>query len=535
MISNTIKNWLQRINQPESWLDPKLSDLSDQTLILDRDILIKRVAQEIRFGGLIVCYGDYDLDGSASAVILADAIQQMGGRAKTVLASRFSGERGGYGFNDVACDQVLSMGASLVVTLDCGSSDHTRIQKLRDHGVSCCVIDHHLVPKVPLPVDGGFLNPHRENCPSEFKYMASGGLALSVVVGLRRELNLPSFSVSQFYGLSALATIGDVAPLISDNRIITRAGLKAISKGDRPGIQALMEISKVPVGEPVSGRDVAFRIAPPLNSPGRLGAPDIIVDLLLSKDLTEARKIAASIKEIWDKRRIITEEVTAECIKQVDSNDYTDDAAIVVFDHNWGHGIVGISAARLVDIYKVPVCVIGHEGRGSLRGPPGSKLHTALTFCKEHLLKFGGHEAASGCQCAPESVEAFRQKFCEFFKQNPPLKPLDEFDPILDLDLEDNLLKVCDDINLCEPCGQGNPRPVIQTTGIITNWKQVKGMHIKFDLRLPNKQELPCFQIGNGETQETRVGQKVTVQGDLRKNTWNGRTKAEMFVQNIII
>jgi single-stranded-DNA-specific exonuclease len=483
---------------------------------------------------VVVC-SDYDVDGLSSGTIITDCIRQCGGRVQMLVSSRFN--MGGYGLTDKMVDRVLAVGrVSTVVTCDFGGSDHERIKRLKDNGILTCVIDHHVTPLAPLP-SYAFLNPHREGCRSTFKNLCSGGLALSVAGGVLRELGIPSSTIDpmQWVELAGIASVCDVVELQQDNRAITRKALEIISTNPSPGIRALLELSKFNFADnSASGRTIGFQIGPPLNSPGRLGDPDIIVDLLMSKDLTEARQIAAEIKQIWDKRRVITDEVTAECIKQVDSNGYAHDPAIVLFSGHWGHGIVGISAARLVDKFKVPVCVIGHEGRGSLRGPPGSKLHTALSFCKEHLLKWGGHEAASGCQCAPESVEAFRQKFNEFFQNNPPVPPKDQFDPILELDLSDNLLTVCENLQLLEPCGQSNPRPTLQTSGTIKSMKFVKGDHLKFDLLLPNNVLLPCFKIVANENKSLTNNQKVTVQGDLRKNTWNGKTKAEMFVSNIL-
>lgn len=535
MITKTISAWLQRIGQPESFLEPKLKDLSDQSLILDREPVIKRIVKAIRAGESIVCYGDYDVDGTGAACILTDCIRQCGGRVTTMLASRFNG--GGYGFNDVSCDKVIALKPDLLITLDCGSSDQDRLARV---GIDAIVVDHHLVPDRPFSSNvKGFLNPHQDLCTSTYKWACSGGLALSVAGGILRELGIPKTQINpmQWVDLCALTTVCDVAPLTGDNRILTRYGLEAISKADRPGIRALLEINKIDIGHTWSGRDIGFRLGPALNAPGRLGDPDIIVDLLLSKDIDEARKIAAEVKEIWDKRRIITDEITHLCEEQVLVNGYSNSSSIVVGSESYGHGIVGISAARLVDRFKVPVCVIGHEGRGSLRGPQGSKLHTALTYCKDTLLKYGGHEAAAGCQVSWDKLDEFRAKFCEFFSQNPPKLEQDSqaVNPILELNLEDDLKTLALDLQKLEPCGQANPRPLIQTHGTVSQWKLVKGNHEKFDVLLSNNVLLPCFKINpTGEVLPSLLNKQITLQGDLRTNTWNGKTKAEMFVNNVI-
>jgi single-stranded-DNA-specific exonuclease len=532
VLTNTIRCWLTRTGQPESWLQPKLSTLSDHSLIIDRNIFISRIAKAIRLGQLCVIVGDYDVDGSGAAVILSDCIRQAGGRVSVVLCSRFDG---GYGLSDNVVDRVLKLSPSVLISCDCGGSDAPRIERLNSHGIDCLILDHHVVPKEKLP-SLAFINPHRADCPSTFKHYSSGALAWSVCAGLLSELGLrDSIDHRQWYDIMGLTLISDVMPLIFDNRALTRVGLASLSAAKRPGIRALLEIAKVQPDTALTSRDVSFKIIAGLNAPGRLGSQDIIVDLLLSKDIDEARRIASEVKFLWDKRRTLTDEMTVEVIKQIEDKGYYNDPSIVLGQDSFGHGIVGIVAARVVDKFGKPTAIIGHEGRGSLRGPSGSKLYTALAFCKEHLLRHGGHEAASGMQISWENLESFRQKFNEFFTLNPPVPPADQFDPVLELNLEDDLLKLCDDIFLLEPTGQGNPKPVIQTHGIIKSMKFVKGDHLKFDLLLPNNTLLPCFKIVADENKQLSTNQKITVQGDLRKNVWNGRTKAEMFVQTIII
>jgi single-stranded-DNA-specific exonuclease len=506
-------------------------DISNQELIADRQIMIQRLAEAIRLGQLVVIIGDYDVDGGGSTALFTQAIREMGGRVAPILASRFNGA--GYGFSDLLCDKALALSPSVILTCDCGGSDGPRVERATAAGVDVLVLDHHVVPQEKLNAMA-FINPNRPDCKSEFKFACSGILSLSVIGGLRRLLKRSDIKLSDYYDIAALTAVADVVNLSGDCRIIAREGLSAISKGTRPGIRALLEINNIPIGTTLTARDLGFRICPALNAPGRLGPPDIILDLLLARDIDDARRIAAEIKILWDRRRTITEEMTEEAISRI-SVEEASSSALCVGSPEWSHGIVGIVAARLVDKFKVPVCVVGHEGRGSLRGPPGSRLYDALVYCSDTLLRFGGHQAAAGNQLAWENLEAFRQKFNEFFTLNPPVPPADQFDPILEIDLEDDLLTLSDQLFLLEPCGQGNIRPTLQTSGTIKSWKLVKGDHLKFDILLSNGQLLPCFKIKPAEGPETLTnGQKITVQGDLRKNTWNGKTKAEMFVNTIL-
>lgn len=532
MTTKTVSNWLETIGKDQSFLTPKMSELSDHSLILDRDKTIDRIALAIRNGEHIGSASDYDADGLTSNCVIAEGVRYLGGRVSTFVATRFGS--GGYGFSQEVANRVKQAACTLVITLDCGSSDHDRIEWLKQFGVDVCVIDHHLVPEVPLPAYS-FINPHRPECHSTYKWMASVGLALSVIGGLNRKLG-GSLNTRDWLDVCAIGTVADVAPLTGDNRLLVNAGLSALTKPKRPGLAALYELTDFRPTEALTGRDIAFRISPGINAPGRMSDPDIILDLLMEKDPIRAREIAQQVKDIWDKRRLDTDVMAEEAINEVlNTSTYTEGSAIVVGREEWNHGIVGIVAARLVDKFNVPVCVLGTHGRGSLRGPAGSTLYDALVFCKDTLVKFGGHQAAAGCQVEWDNLNQFRQKFSEFFStkqsthnEHPIVSNL------LPLETSDDPLSVANDINKLEPCGQGNARPIVTFTCQIKAAKAVKGNHLKVDMILPNGLSIGGFGINLGDmAEDLPFGATVEVQGDLRKNTWNGRTKAEVFISSL--
>ncbi len=534
MITKTIQAWLDRYFLDDSFLDPKINQLSDHSLILERDVVIDKLIEAVRSGSHIAVFGDFDVDGLTSTVILTDFLRKMGGRVTTVVASRFRGN--GYGLNDQAADDILAIGSiTTCVTLDCGSSDHDRILRLQAAGITVLTVDHHLVPDVKLPADA-FINPHRKECPSKFKFLCTAGLTFSVIAGIKRKLSL-DIDVLSYLDLVACGTVADVMPLESDNRILVRHGFKRLSEAKRPGIKALMDLAKLPAGHNFTGRDLGFRISPQINAPGRLQSPQVIADLLLSRDAEEASTYSAIIEELTAKRRLITEVITEECIREVEANGYHKHDAIILGDPQWSHGIVGIVAARIVDRYGKPTGVIGSEGRGSLRGPPGSRLYDALVHSKAVLNRFGGHQAAAGCSLDWPNLPAFRDTFRQFFSPATyvPLPASPTPEP-LPLDLSDNFISVVDDLAKLEPCGQGNPRPVIQITGKVKSCKSVKGGHLKLEVTLPKNKPMGCFAIGRGDLENTLLpGTQVTVTGDLRKNEWRGKVTAEMFVQDIIL
>jgi len=280
------------------FLEPKLSELSSPDKMADRARLARRLAQAIRQKERICIFGDYDCDGITSAAILCQASERLGADVEVELASRFDG---GYGLGSQALERILRLAPKVVVTCDCGSSDHESLRKLGAAGIDCLVIDHHLVPDEPLPALA-FLNPHRPECEYPFKGLASCGLALSVVAELRTQLGA-DFDLRSCLDLVAIGTIADVAPLVGDNRTLVRAGLRFLEKPRRPGLCALMRRAKFEPGASITAEDVAFRIAPRLNAPGRLGNPTPALRLLLAKTDVEADALADEIESLQIARR----------------------------------------------------------------------------------------------------------------------------------------------------------------------------------------------------------------------------------------
>ncbi|MBI4953736.1 MAG: DHH family phosphoesterase, partial [Myxococcales bacterium] len=257
------------------WLEPRLAHLTPPDAMADRTAAAERIAHAIRARERIAVFGDYDCDGMTATALLTEVVQELGGEAVALCASRFAG---GYGLSTPALERVRATGASLLVTCDCGSTDHERLAVARAAGIDAVVIDHHLVPDEPLPAVA-FLNPNRPGCGFPYKGLASCGLALSIAAELRR-LCGRELDLRRWLDLVAIGTIADVAPLDGDNRILVRAGLARLcAAGLRPGLAALA--ARLPALLRPIAEDVAFRVAPRLNAPGRLGDPALALELLL--------------------------------------------------------------------------------------------------------------------------------------------------------------------------------------------------------------------------------------------------------------
>ncbi|PKN31926.1 MAG: single-stranded-DNA-specific exonuclease RecJ, partial [Deltaproteobacteria bacterium HGW-Deltaproteobacteria-20] len=227
-------------DRTRTFLDPKLAQLTSPAAMADRAAAVDRISRAVRQGESIVLFGDYDCDGITSVTILTEVIRTLRGSVQPIVANRF---QGGYGLSDLAVDRVLSLRPSLLITCDCGSSDHDRLERLKKQGVDVVVIDHHLVPSDPLPALA-FLNPRRPDCGFGYKHLASCGLALSLAAGLRAEMS-PGMDMRPWLDLVALGTVADMVPLDGDNRALVRAGMRVMEQGQRTGLRALAEVARV--------------------------------------------------------------------------------------------------------------------------------------------------------------------------------------------------------------------------------------------------------------------------------------------------
>lgn len=491
-----------------------------------RTTAIERIARAIRSGEHIVVFGDYDCDGMTATAILADAIVTLGGRVSTELASRFEG---GYGFSGTALQRVLAMKPRLVVTCDCGSSDAPSLRELAARGVDAVVIDHHLVPDEPLPVVA-FLNPHQPGCDFPFKGMASCGLAFSVAAGLRRALDR-SLDVKAYLDLVAVGTIADVMPLTGDNRALVRAGLELLERSPRPGLAALLERAGVERGVPLTATDVAFKIAPRLNAPGRLGSPKPALELLLARDEAQAATLAESLEVLSIERRAQQDRIEEEADADVRARPLQ--RSVVVGREGWNHGIVGIVAGRLAEKHQRPTVVVGFEGEvgvGSVRGPAGFPLFTALGACAKLLVRHGGHQAAAGLTVTSTVFEEFRRHFDEACA-NLSAEAVSRRSPLL-LEAGDRLEDVVADLMLLEPTGEGNPAPVFRIEATVRSAREVRGSHLKLEVETDARETLEVFGPRLGRHAELLRG-RVELTGVLGKKYFRGRAKNELLLDQV--
>jgi single-stranded-DNA-specific exonuclease len=513
------------------WLDPRLAHLTAPDGMADRQAAADRIARAVRAGERICVFGDYDCDGITATAVLTSALRALGGDVTPRLATR---RDGAYGLSHAALARVRETSSRLVVTCDCGSSDHERIAAARAAGIDVVVIDHHLVPREPLPALA-FLNPHRPDCAFPYKWLASCGLALSMAAALRKELG-KELDLRPLLDLVAIGTVADVAPLTEDNRVLVRAGLAIMAQGRRPGLRALAERGNF-AGVPLTAEDVSFRFAPRLNAPGRMADPDDALALLLEADPARAAAIAHRVEELQQQRRAIQAQMVDEALADVADGRFADAPGIVVARQGWHPGVVGIVAGRLADQLGKPTIVVGLEGargRGSVRGPRGFPLHDALTASRDALVGFGGHQAAAGVEVEASRIEALRAAWCDAcgrlgaagFGGDDPDRVLVRLAP------EDDPFDVALDLVKLDPCGEGNPEPrIVVPAARVAEARDLKG-HLRVSLAFGGR-GVDGIAFHRGSEAEGFRGREVAVVGSLRRDTYRGGRAVELLVHRL--
>jgi single-stranded-DNA-specific exonuclease len=519
------------VGEARAFLDAKLRDLSSPHTMADRGAASERIARAIRTSERVVVFGDYDVDGTTSAIILSEVISALGGEVHTLIADRFLG---GYGLSQHALRRCLDLQPGLLVTCDCGSSDHERIAQAKDKGVDVVVVDHHLVPDEPLPAFA-FLNPHRPDCGFAFKGLCSAGLAFSLGAAVRTELGV-ELDLRRWLDLVAVGTIADLAPLTGDNRALVRAGLKALGSRDaRPALTALRQAAKISDSADPTARDVAFRYAPRLNAPGRLGAADLTLRFLSARTKSEAWSLLDEVESANQERKALTATATEQASAQ--ARELYGDApggGVVVASDDWHRGVVGIVAARLADELGVPAAAIafdGDEGHGSVRSARGVDVYEALTRCAPALGRWGGHRAAAGFSLDKGRLEALRAGFSDATDGGTSDEPREvEVDIALGGSFR---IPTVDDLWRVGPFGEGHPAPtflvdalVIEATGVGEGQA-----HARLMLRV-GREDFRAFAPGMFSRIKGRESLKLV--GEFQPDHWLGGRSVELLVTDVL-
>jgi len=473
------------------FLSPSIDDLRPPALLTGIERAVERLRQAIAAREKILIYGDYDVDGTVSVVILKKAIELAGGDATFHVPHRL---RDGYGMRTEVIERAAAMGVRLIISVDTGIRASEVVRGARDLGIDVIITDHHL-PDAELPPALAILNPNRRDCNYPDKNLCGAGVAFKLVQALLTSLDWPEEKLGRmlksFLKLVAVATVADVVPLVGENRIIVKYGLAGLNRVHNPGLRALLEISGLLNGRSPTAHQVAFQIAPRINAAGRMDDAQNVVRMFLTDDLAQARALAAELHSLNQERQQteadIVRRVLEECARvPIDEGQ----AALVFSGPNWHRGVVGIVASRLVDRFCRPVFVLCEEdgeAQGSGRSIAPFHLLEALESMPDLFTRFGGHRQAAGVSMSLEGVAEFRRRLNAYALER--LTPAD-FAPQLSIDALVDLKElttgpVVEELFAMAPFGFGNPAPLlaIRDAEIGGAPVVVKEKHLKVHLR----------------------------------------------------
>lgn len=529
--------------EAERFLNPKLEHLPHPFMMKDLERASTRIADAIVGRESVCLYGDYDVDGVTSASLLAEFLSWHLVEPEVYIPKRL---KEGYGLNREAVDLIAEGGADVLVTLDCGITAVEEIARANDQGLSCIVVDHHRCPP-NLPQTVATLNPQQEDCGYPDKSLAAVGVTFNLIIGIRKVLRERGFygpvtgveepNLLRLSDLVALGTIADMVPLTGANRVLTHFGLQVLRKAERPGVRALMEVSRVAPNR-VSSSDVSFRLGPRINAAGRLNDATVGVRLLLAQDIEAARPLAHALDEVNGSRQRIEGEVYDDAVKRVDAAAETSGLpdVLVLGDPTWHAGVVGIVASKLVERYDRPTILVGEGGRGSGRTARGLHLYDAMKDCQEHLVKFGGHQAAAGLRMPFERLDAFRFDLELRVQKDPNYGGITEsrLDYDDDLDPREVDFGAYRGLERLEPYGNANPQPVFRVQGMSIRGASVVGQdHLK--LRFEGRSRLLTgIAFKQAELHPACVpGIGVEVAASLELNEYQGYESIELRIKDL--
>ena len=533
---------ISSLEDAHHYLHPSLNDLHSPFLMQDMKKGVCRLMKAIHQGEEIVVYGDYDADGITSVVVLYKFIKELTPHVSYYIPDRVLE---GYGLKIPVIDQFKRKNTRLIITVDCGISDIEQIAYAKSIGIDTIVLDHHEIAQ-GLPDAVACINPNRADCSFPFKHLAGVGIAFNFLIALRGSLRKEGFwkdgacpNLKEYLDIVALGTIGDIAPLLGENRIFAKIGLELITEGKRPGIRALKEVSGID-GQLVDSFKASFCLIPRINAAGRIASPMDAVYLLLADSIEEARPWAEKLDLHNRRRQAMEKDILNEILGQMMSNpDLEKMNALVFASEKWHPGVVGIVASRLVDQYGRPTFVISIKdgvGKGSGRSVSDFNIHKGLQQCAPLLLSYGGHYRAAGISIKEDDIDEFACMLDEIIKESGKSSDL-VTQTLIDAEcsLQEINIDLIHQMSMLAPFGCENPEPVLCARHIkVTSPAIVGNNHLKLRLS-SNGTSCNAIWFGMGKHMSAMNGSHVDVVFTPQINYWNGSSDIQLKLKDAAV
>ena len=523
------KNITQK-DEIDLFMNPTRKDFHDPFLMLDMEIIVDRVLQAIEQKEKIMIYGDYDADGITSITVLKSFLEERGLEVASYIPNRLDE---GYGLNKTALKKIYDDGYRLIITVDCGISGIDEVDYANSLGMEVLITDHH-EPVEILPKAMAVVDAKRKDNKYPFNQLAGVGVVFKLIQAISIKLGLEEKEYLKYLDIVCIGTISDIVPLVDENRVIAKLGLKLIAQTRNIGLKALLEV----IGfKNIDSTTISFGVAPRINACGRMGDEQVALDLFLEKDYDKAKKLAIKLNEYNIERQTIEKRIFDEATEKIEKNE-KDKACIIVGSEGWHHGIIGIVASKVTEMYFKPsilICFEGNDGKGSGRSIPGFDLHDALMECSDYLEKFGGHSMAVGVTVNRDKFELFKNKFEEYAKSHD----IDKIIPVINIDSELSLKDIDIDsvksLQKLEPYGEANKMPVFMIRNLKINSIRAlsEGKHLKLTLKDDGYMiNAIGFNMGN-LSNEYLIDDKVDVIGNLDINSFNGNESIQLILKDI--
>ncbi len=521
----------------ERFLHPKLKLLKDPFLLPEMDAAVTRILEAIDEGQEVCVYGDYDVDGITSVTLLTTVLKAYGLSVRSFIPRR--GPEG-YGLNTAALERCMREGCKpdLLITVDCGTASLDEIAALSAEGVEVIVVDHHEMSPAGRPDCVALINPKCAGQSDEhFDYLCAAGVVFKLAHGLLKTRPIEGFDLRDYLDLVALATIADIVPLIEENRLLVRHGLKRMARSHHPGIKALVEIAQIKA--PLTSADVGFRIGPRINAAGRMDRPEDALAMLTTQDEGEAERLAGLLDAHNRARQAEEMRIHKEAVQHFETGVDPSDPVIVLGSRDWHPGVVGIVASRMMRRYHKPTFIIAIDeqgvGKGSGRSIRGLSLMDAINANRDLLIAGGGHAMAAGISVEENKIELFREAFAEYVA-----KHVSEEDrmPRLHIDAEIGLgelsLEFLSSYELLQPFGAANPEPLFMSSGVqLTDPpRELKNHHLKLSLQQDGHRQEAMF-FGAGQRDLPSWQEPWDIAYTIHRNTFRGRTSLQMIIQDV--
>ncbi len=545
-ISETVAQVLvnRAIDDVESaslFLQAKLRSLPDPSLLKNAVAAAELIVAAIKKRKRIVIYGDYDVDGITSTVLMYQFLRTLGADVRYYIPHRLED---GYGLNTYTLEEIATEGGQVVITVDCGITSIEEVRYARQLGLDIIIADHHHIGET-IPDAIAVINPHFEDCCYPFKEMAAVGVAFSLLMVLKKVVEKDGFfrgtlpNLKEYMDIVALGTVADMVPLLGTNRIFVKHGLLQMRENSRPGLLALAHVCGLKSLDEVTPAVISYKMAPRLNAAGRIGNAVKWVDLLLASSYEQAAKIAEELNVTNEYRQKLEAEIFEQAVRMVEERGLDRRNTIVLYSADWHPGVIGIVASRLVERYYKPTIMISVEsgiGRGSARSIQSLHIYHVLDHLNELLVQYGGHKYAAGLTIREENIETFVRRFEEVVAER--LTP-DDYRNILEIDAPLELARLTPELVVAllqlEPFGMNNAEPnFLARNLVIKKQNVVSRAHVQWRLQSDDS-PLLFNAIGFGlaaDRQLPSVGDRIDIVYFPRVNTFNGNVSLQLYVKD---